>query len=191
MKLPIERITTDRVDYRYSASREWWVDWDRAADAATTSLVEDLSLVVAATRSGDEVTLEGSIEGQIEVECSRCLRRYRHALSDTFHLVLEPIGDRRPLDPEGEESLEQYGMCLSDELEVGWYRGTEVLLDPYFAEVTALAMPIQPLCMENCAGLCPHCGIDRNQTRCDCTDIKPDSPFAVLAALRGGSDGSI
>jgi uncharacterized protein len=191
MKLSIDRLDTTPSEHRYPGSAEWWAEWDAASSVERPDLVSGPDFVVVAQRSGDEVTLAGRVTAELELECSRCLKRYRHALSDTFQLVLEPIGDRRPADPEGEESLARYGMCLSDELEVGWYRGTEVSLDPYFAEVMALAMPVQPLCDEECAGLCPHCGIDRNEASCDCTDEKPDSPFAALAALRGGSDGSI
>jgi uncharacterized protein len=49
----------------------------------------------------------------------------------------------------------------------------------------ALAVPVQPLCREDCLGLCPRCGIDRNVERCSCTEARPASPFAVLATLRG------
>jgi large subunit ribosomal protein L32 len=33
---------------------------------------------------------------------------------------------------------------------------------------------------------CPRCGTDRNEAPCSCDDFSPSSPFAVLAALRGG-----
>lgn len=191
MKLDIERLDTSPAESRYRADAHWWAQWDADPAGLGYVLVGGPTFVVEVHRTGDDVAIEGRVEAELDLECSRCAKRYRHALSDVFQIVLEPIGDRRPLDPEGEQSLEQFGMCLGDQLELGWYRGTEISLESYFAEVTALAMPVQPLCDPDCAGLCPHCGIDRNQASCDCKDMRPDSPFAVLAALRGGSDGSI
>ena len=84
-------------------------------------------------------------------------------------------------------------MCLADEIEAGWYRGSEIELDAYFAELVALAMPVQPLCREDCSGLCTRCGADRNAGECSCSEnedeLRPESPFAVLAALRNGRQG--
>ena len=140
-----------------------------------------------AYKSGEDIFLAGSFEGAITVECSRCLRRYCHALSERFRLVLEPAGERHPPDPEAVAALERDGMCLGDDLELGWYRGSEVDLDAYFTELISLALPLQPLCNEECKGLCPRCGVDHNLEDCGCEEeLKPPSPFAVLAALRDG-----
>jgi uncharacterized protein len=99
--------------------------------------------------------------------------------------VLEPAGDRVPADPEGAAALAQEGLYLADELESGWFRGPEILLDRFVGEMLALGVPVQPLCQEDCRGLCPRCGIDRNLEACTCTELKPASPFAVLASLKG------
>jgi uncharacterized protein len=80
-------------------------------------------------------------------------------------------------------------MSLGDDLEVGWYRGSEIVLDVFFTELISLALPIQPLCREECRGLCARCGADLGRVDCGCEELKPPSPFAVLAALRGGGDG--
>jgi len=139
---------------------------------------------------GRDVLLQGRFAGEIEVECSRCLKRYRQPLRDAWRLLLEPVGERTPPDPEGAEVLERDGLCLADDLEVGWYRGKTLELDPYFGEVVSLCIPLQPLCREDCAGLCPRCGIDRNEERCNCSETNADSPFAALAALKTKSEGS-
>jgi uncharacterized protein len=79
-------------------------------------------------------------------------------------------------------------MCLGDELEMGWYQGPEIDLSGFARELVALAPPVQPLCREQCQGLCPRCGVDLNIERCACERERPASPFAALAALRR-SDG--
>ena len=62
------------------------------------------------------------------------------------------------------------------------------VLDELFGEVIALAMPLQPLCREDCPGVCTHCGIDLAVSQCECVDEKIESPFAVLAQLKGGDE---
>jgi len=91
------------------------------------------------------------------------------------------------LYPEGERGLAENGVSLGEDLEAGLYRGAVVGLDDFFGEVIALAMPIQPLCDEECLGVCSHCGQPRandSKAGCDCQDEKIESPFAVLAQLK-------
>jgi uncharacterized protein len=142
--------------------------------------VFDLSAYATET----EVYLEGSVAGVLDAECNRCLARYRHPLRDEFRVVLEPARGRVPDDPEDATALRETGICLGDELELGWYQGPRIHLGDLFGEVVALAWPGQTVCGEDCKGLCPHCGIDRNVSSCDCHDEKRKSPFAALAALQ-------
>ena len=130
------------------------------------------------------VYLEGSTEAVLTLACSRCLERYRHAFSEVFRLVLEPAGDRVPADPEGARQLSENGLYVSDELEYGWFAGPELVLDDYFAELVALHVPVQPVCREDCLGLCSVCGVDRNRKPCSCVETPVHQPFAGLAALR-------
>jgi uncharacterized protein len=133
---------------------------------------------------GEGVFLEGEARGLLALECSRCLARSRQPVRERFRLVLEPAGDRVPADPEGAAALARDGLYLSDELESGWFRGSEIDLGAFFREVIALALPVQPLCREDCRGLCPSCGVDRNQESCRCHEVRPPSPFEALRGLR-------
>ena len=74
--------------------------------------------------------------------------------------------------------------CIGDELEMGWFQGHEIDLSAFLLEIMTLALPLQPLCKEDCHGLCPGCGADRNAGPCDCDEQRPKTPFAVLAALK-------
>jgi uncharacterized protein len=189
MKILLDRLTGTPAPFTFEAKPAWWrerCDGDRELDH---QLAESFRIEIIAHRMGSDLYLEGSLSGAVEAECSRCLARYRHALREGFRLVLEPAGDRVPADPDSAEALQKEGLCLGEDLEAGWYRGYELQLDSFFAELIALAMPVQPLCREECAGLCPVCGVDLNQSTCTCAELKPDSPFATLAALKGGTDG--
>ena len=48
------------------------------------------------------------------------------------------------------------------------------------ADIIRLAEPMHPNCNDNCKGLCPNCGINLNQSSCDCKLDSHDSPWDVL-----------
>jgi uncharacterized protein len=186
MKLSVDRLTTTPAAFQFEGSSAWWRAALHPERNLPQELAEPIRFGLQAYRMGDDVYIEGEVRGSVELECSRCLARYRHALHEPFRLVLEPAGDRVPADPEGAEALARDGVCLGEDLEAGWYRGSEIHLGALALEVVSLALPIQPRCREDCPGLCPICGIDLGTERCDCRATPAHSPFAVLATLRGG-----
>lgn len=185
MKIEIDKLTDDPAPIRLEASPDWWREQcgEGAAEWAD-AVPEPIRVQAQGHRMGESVYLEGAVIGSLELTCSRCLTRYRAPIRERFRLVLEPGGARVPADPEGALAYAQDGLYLTDELESGWFRGSEIGLDRFVREVVALVLPVKPLCREDCRGLCPRCGIDRNQECCDCEELKAPSPFAVLEALR-------
>lgn len=188
MKLLVDRLESKPTEYAFETTAQWWTEQAIEGRELDYQVETPFRFELKAYRTGEDLVLGGGFEGAIRVECGRCLRRYRHALSESFRLVLEPAGEREPPDPEGAKALHRDGMCLGDDLEIGWYRGPEIDLDAFFTELISLALPLQPLCSEECKGLCVRCGVDRNREDCGCEqELKPPSPFAVLARLRDGS----
>jgi uncharacterized protein len=185
----VDRLDATPSRFDFEAGSGWW----RAAMSEDRELPRELDepfhVRLSAHRIGDDVFLDGAVEGSLPLECARCLARYRHMLREPFRLALEPAGARQPTDPEGVASLARYGMCLAEELETGWYRGDPIDLSGFFHEVVCLALPVKPLCREDCRGLCPRCGADRNAAPCGCPEGPEHSPFAALGALREKSGG--
>jgi uncharacterized protein len=186
MKLLVDRIGEEPSDYAFEPDPTWWEEASGPISELAGADRKSFALRCRAHRMADDLYLEGGVGGRVELECARCLTRYVHALREDFRLVLEPAGDRVPAEPAEAAALARDGLALGDELESGWFRGPEIELGGYLREVVALALPVQPLCREDCRGLCPRCGADRNRETCACEETKPSSPFAVLAALRGG-----
>jgi len=189
MKILPDRLTPTPQEFRFRADTAWWQSALASERGLPRELAEPLAFALAAHRMGDDLYLEGVVEGALELECSRCLARYRHALREPFRLVLEPAGDRSPAEPEAAGALSHHGVCLGDELETGWYRGRELDLGAFLREVVSLAIPVQPLCRESCPGLCGRCGAELGAGPCGCPETRSDSPFAVLARLRGATGG--
>ena len=189
MKLFVDRIEGTPKHERFEAAADWWSDRVTEETAAVSMVVPPVFEFSVHTM-GHDVLLSGHFEAEVETTCSRCLERYRQPLRDDYRLVLEPSDGVEMPDPESVEALTRDGMCLGEELEVGWYQGKELHLDRFFDEVVTLALPAVPLCREDCPGLCPVCGASRSTQTCECNPIEPESPFAALAALRlNGQDG--
>lgn len=189
VKIPVDRLSASPQAFPFEAGSEWWSAAIPRQRGLPRELDEPFQITQSAYCVGDDLILDGEIRGSLPLECGRCLARYRETVRERFRLVLEPAGVRVPADPEGAQGLARYGMCLADELEAGWYQGSEIDISGFVREIVCLAMPVQPLCREDCAGLCPRCGVDRNAGSCDCPETSGDSPFAVLKALRNGSGG--
>ena len=62
--------------------------------------------------------------------------------------------------------------------------GDELDLEPLARDAVLLELPLAPLCRDDCAGLCPTCGANRNTDTCDCT-APVDPRWAALDTLRG------
>jgi uncharacterized protein len=189
LKLHVDRLTETPSEHAFTLTPAWWREVSGAAEGAREGLAGDVQVRLRAHRMGDDLFLDGELAGELDLECGRCLARYRQPIRERFRLLLEPAGDRVPADPEGAAALARDGLCLSDELEAGWYRGSEIDLGGFFQEGIALLFPVQPLCREECRGLCPSCGADRNVEACACGEASPSSPFAKLRGLRNQMTG--
>jgi uncharacterized protein len=189
VKVLTDRLTQSPTELLFGVTPEWWQERCGGDRELEKGLQRTLEFRIRIHRMGGDLYLEGAVHGALELTCGRCLNRYREPIRERFRLVLEPAGSRVPADPEGAAALARDGVFLSDELESGWFRGSEIDLGSFFQEVIALAFPVQPVCREDCQGLCPRCGADRNAESCDCSEERTDSPFAALQVLRDGHRG--
>lgn len=125
-------------------------------------LVGPLSGSVRLMRTQDGILAEVEIGVGIEAECSRCLRSVSSILQVSFADEYHPSVDIRtgfriwPLP--GEEPDEEL-MIGADHV---------LVLDEAVRQELEAAVPVQILCREACAGLCPKCGQDLNEGPCQC-----------------------
>ncbi len=135
-----------------------------------------LSVNLVHLRSGEDLLFSGSIRGELVGQCGRCLEEYPLTLSREFSVVLTPP------PPLGRETELSY-----DELSASFYSGDAIDASALVYEEALLALPTPPLCQEECKGLCPQCGANRNVETCTCQPPPSDSRLAILSALRGAS----
>ena len=65
-------------------------------------------------------------------------------------------------------------------------KGDRIDLEPLAREALLLELPLAPLCRDDCAGLCPTCGADRNAGPCGCDSEAADPRWAALDVLKDG-----
>jgi len=117
------------------------------------------------------IRVRGSICTNLSYQCVRCLERFDFALDSRFEFSLQ-------LDSGPDEAEETE--LNSDDLDMVPFDGSS--LDPLaiVEEQFYLALQSNPVCAENCRGLCSSCGGNLNNRQCGCAAGAADSPFAKL-----------
>ena len=124
--------------------------------------------------SGNEVFVNGHVETRAQVECDRCLKPVELPVNADF--TLEYIRDS---DYESIETAE----LTEAEMSVSVFDGAAIDVDEIVKEQILLAVPTRMLCREDCKGICPECGTDRNTADCSCITNDIDPRWAALKKL--------
>ncbi len=133
-------------------------------------LAEPAVVEVRASLTGDRgVHVLGELRAPLVLSCRRCLQDFRREVTVALDLLFDP-----GVDEEGERE-QVYGLEAE---------AADLDLGPPLREQLLLSVPPYPLCGEDCRGLCPRCGIDRNEESCDCTLREPDPRWAALRDLK-------
>jgi uncharacterized protein len=134
------------------------------------------------------------------LECSRCLASYPFQTREDFSLILTrraAAARRRPsASPPSPERRSGFGggagasvtgeeICLEGEdLDEYFYDEPVISVAPIAEERIQMAVPMKPLCREDCRGLCPRCGEDWNVADCGCALESADPRWEVLRNLK-------
>ncbi len=129
-------------------------------------------------RSGSDVFLTGEVRATVRCRCVRCLEPHDRTVSEAFHLTFVTDLDRS----HGEHELRR------EDMEVEELVGDRLDLAGIAVEQVLLALPDYPVCRDECLGLCPTCGADRNRTPCECRTEAIDPRFAVLARWKAARE---
>ena len=120
----------------------------------------DVDLELEATNDG--ISVNGSVSAPWAGECRRCLT---------------------PLDGTATATVdERYQRIVTDDDAFPIENG-QLDLAPMTRQVVLLELDDERLCRDDCAGLCPVCGIDRNRATCECDTSVKDHRWAALDGL--------
>ena len=123
----------------------------------------DIAIAVDVTSSIDGVVVHGTVSTPWRGQCRRCL-------TDVEGTSVSVVDELFQQHPQHEDAVEITG----DQIDLG----------PVVREYVLLDLPDAPLCKDDCAGICPNCGVDRNSTTCDCDASTTDPRWSALENLK-------
>lgn len=115
------------------------------------------------------------VEAQVTMKllCDRCLREFEQRLTTSYIMLYVP-NDRSMTDVE--EDIEVHVLAPDDNY---------IELDDDVRQYLVLAVPQKVLCNESCKGLCPVCGVNKNETSCHCEVEEIDPRWDALRKFFG------
>lgn len=140
-------------------------------------VLEPLHFETQLKRDQETVYFRGTLQGRVELSCSLCLEPVPCEVDESFGLILLPEHEQKHLAPE---------LVVSEAtVDTDYYTSDELDLGDLLEEQVLLALPLKPVCQEDCHGLCPGCGANLNREACTCPEPDlSDSPFAALLPKR-------
>lgn len=137
---------------------------------------------VPLTALGDEVAVDGVLESLVDGVLLRGTVEVR--VAQQCALCLEPIAPTTVVMDVAELFTDPSTLEDPEDVEVGYEIVAEQIdIDTLIRDAMAAEMPRAPKCRPDCAGLCPSCGANRNDTTCSCADDVTDDRWAKLAEL--------
>ena len=120
------------------------------------------------------ILVKGELYTEVELVCSRCLSLFNCPV--TLNIEEEYIPTIDVVSGAPLPSPEEPGSFIIDEHHV-------IDLTEAIRQYTLLAMPMKPLCQEDCAGLCQNCGHNLNKGPCACPGRAVDPRWSELSKL--------
>lgn len=117
------------------------------------------------TRTAQGLLVQVKMDASLPAECVRCLNLFSQQISNEF----------TELYAFTRNSITDSGLLVPDDAHID--------LAPLVREYMFLAIPISPLCSQDCKGLCPVCGSNLNETACDHESETVDPRLSILKSL--------
>lgn len=134
---------------------------------------KDVNVHLFIFKEKDGYLISISVKSDIQLSCDRCLEPFNMSLEGKSNIFLS----KKKLEGGELHEDDLIARHLEDEEKFN--------LSELLREEILVQTPMKALCDENCRGICPVCGSNRNENPCSCEEKqrKADSPFAKLQAL--------
>ena len=128
-------------------------------------------------RKVDEIAVvEGHIQTLIHLICSRCATPFLFPCAPHFTAMYSRDREMTEIWTKSPGA----GFSAGADLEITYLDKDYLDLGETLSEQLRLLIPLQPLCREDCKGLCPECGADLNVRPCECQALKRSTLWAAL-----------
>jgi uncharacterized protein len=137
-------------------------------------IIQPFKAILRIDKRGVEVFVKGVVSGEVELQCSRCLKEYILPIKTLLEVTYHPVQNLNK-----EELIE----LKRDEMDVDFYKEGLIDTEDIIRDQILLNIPMKPLCSEDCKGLCNICGTDLNYSECGCIVQEIDPRMAILQSL--------
>lgn len=176
MRYKIKDIPSEGLLVEQEIPRSLFADALEGMDADLAATTGSIRVDLSKDRD-DNVFARGDVKALITVPCSSCLGPALVKVSAPLKMTF--------VAAEGEGREASLSDDPLDDVDVTVHDGEMVDLGAIIREQLILAVPMSPKCRDNCAGLCPTCGQNKNER--DCGHKPPvleDPRLAVLKNLK-------
>jgi uncharacterized protein len=173
--LKLDEIPEEGLDLKWQEERVSLLAYLEGLSKIDFDFESPLQSEVKIKKAGRSVLITGKVQTTLRLQCIRCLKEFSYPLSSIFELTLHPLKEA-----PSEEEIE----LGSEEMESSFFKREEIHLSEVACEQIFLEIPYQPICREDCKGLCSLCGKDLNLSSCECVKEEFSSGFSALQKLK-------
>ncbi|MEP6717108.1 MAG: DUF177 domain-containing protein, partial [Terriglobia bacterium] len=147
------------------------IDFSDSGTTQTEPLVAS-GIAELLPHTGEEIRVKGQVKTALEAACDRCLGRAAFQIDTPFDLFYKPVSS---------VSAEEAEIAIDEgQAEMGFYELPGLVLEDILREQVLLQLPMQKVCSEDCRGICPFCGANRNEVDCACEIHPGDDRWLAL-----------
>ncbi len=166
MKVDFRQVKPEGSEFAYSELSE-----ELELLVEGVEFPEPIEVEISVNKTGDELIFQGKAATKVEAECSRCLDNFETEVKSRLQFVIQLLEISQPQDSDDDDYV-----ILPKTIQ-------DYDIGPRVREAILLELPLKPLCSETCLGLCPMCGVNLNESECDCTPDKADERWDLLKQL--------
>jgi uncharacterized protein len=159
-RLNVGFIVHEQVGYKH----EFPFEYERI-QISDDLVLRNFEGIVTIGRTPQGLIVQGEFSAELTLECGRCLIEFERKLHWDF----------TELYAFNEKSISESDLLLPEDQHID--------LGTLIREYALLEVPINPVCMPDCKGLCSICGQNLNEADCGHKDLNEESPFSGLKDL--------
>lgn len=131
-----------------------------------------VAVSVTVQKTDEQAVAAGDAKTVVTATCVRCLEEFPIAVDEVFRAVVRVAPPKEVPPDTGDDEF-----FLVPVTEPVWD------ISDVVRQLILLAIPDNPVCKDDCKGLCPGCGRNLNTEECVCIDKKPAGGLARLGDL--------
>lgn len=135
-------------------------------DVGQAVFAEPAAVRLAITNIGVSLLVKGEISGELQLVCGRCLDTYKHHVLTAFAEQYRHVSEA----DDGDDEHRNYHIYEDNKIDFADVVRDNIILD----------LPMKPVCSNDCRGICPICGHNKNISACDCKEEDIDPRLAAL-----------